>query len=857
MSESLQTLRSLVERYFQQTKEIDELRQKVEKFCVDRDKLEVKLSNREATIDYLNNEVQRENLLKENRMRMLDVLTTHLKEINVAVEDLSQIISDSEQKRIGFFGSKRKLREMTAAYSRIAQILESKPLREVSYHEVPPKINLIQNKYTPPEILTALEPDKGFDCDFQEIDSGALEMKLSIPQTEWESLQRFIQGKFGEEYMQYCFGGKIRLLKRDHLIHEMNKTACFFNNLKNKVSDKKCVVIGNGPSLNKHDFKLMSGNFMIGSNYIFLNRDHMGYFPDLITATNFLVVEQRIEEFLEIPVPKIFPFYMYSFVGPKKDVYYVNVNHLPEFSENIQLWASTRSTVTYFNLQIAYWLGFQDTFLIGVDNTYKQGKNKREGNIINQKEDDPNHFSAEYFKGLKWQAADPDNMASFYSLAKEYFEGSGRNIYNAGIGGALEVFPRTDYRAALKNKKKKALNTDTGAIERVIVSINPDLQTYFGHYYQLDLKMSDFLSKKGDGFIILANKQVDLDLAVRFPFIFPCFDEHSYTVGLRNVNETDTDQLFSDQLEAGIKRVQETFPDAKRFDYYMYCGAYPHIKGVNRILKKLVADKRKDIRFHIHVFYPSFENAFHRDSREVGKELFQNFGKNDQLKLYAGTEMFRSHLTSNYSIDVECLPCFSTTFVDHELDHFRNDFPENSEFICFPGNMRPEKGLAVTIQSLFLLAEDREADDLRFVVRRIKRTLEEDPVDYYRCMLSERIRWVEGELSDEEFKDMMAGSGIIVVPYGKEAFEMRPSGLFADAMLLEKPVLVEDGTFMASTVRMFGNGMVYEPGNARDLLTKLKKMKAGYKKLKLACKFARKTWEQDNSWSAFYKKLTN
>ena len=125
MSESLQTLRSLVERYFQQTKEIDELRQKVEKFCVDRDKLEVKLSNREATIDYLNNEVQRENLLKENRMRMLDVLTTHLKEINVAVEDLSQIISDSEQKRIGFFGSKRKLREMTAAYSRIAQILES------------------------------------------------------------------------------------------------------------------------------------------------------------------------------------------------------------------------------------------------------------------------------------------------------------------------------------------------------------------------------------------------------------------------------------------------------------------------------------------------------------------------------------------------------------------------------------------------------------------------------------------------------------------------------------------------------------------------------------------------------------
>ena len=855
MNESINRIKSLIDRYFGLKRQMVLKNGHLTDVKVNEEKLLVKLSNRDSRIEYLENELSRVQVLKSNRDRMIDALVAHSVEISGELEKIKEGISNDLKWPFGLFSVSRRLRLIQENIESFSNKLEVNPCEAIDYEDVPEKIELIQNQYMPPLVSDDAHA-VNYDYDFVDIEGGARELKLDFPQAEWDSVQQSVLRDYGEGFMQYCFGGKIRLLGREDMVREVNKTGRFLAGLKKEVADRKCIVVGNGPSLNKHDFKLMRGQFMIGSNYIFMNHDKMGYYPDLITATNFLVVEQRLQDFLDIKVPKIFPFYMYNLVGPCKDVYYLNVNHLPEFSENANLWASTRSTVTFLNLQIAYFLGFEETYLIGVDNTYQQST-KREGKILVQEENDPNHFSPEYFKGLQWQSADPDNMAMVYGFAKQYFDKAGLKVFNAGIGGALEVFPRLDYKNALRGGKGRAVKIKDSKCERVVISINPDLQSFFGHYYQLDLNISKELAVRGDGFVVLCNKSIDLEVNSKFPFLIPCFSETSHALGLRNVGELDVEALFKQELQEGIEKIKQSFISVKYFEFFMYCGSYPHLRAVSDVIDNL---NRKDscrFRFHIHVFYPAFEKAFGRSTEAQGQDYFSEYKSSPKLLPYAGTEDFQVHLSGTHNVDIRYLPCSSTTFTDEEIEHYREGQSADFNVVCFPGNLRPEKGMAVTLDALFRINEDEEFSETQFIVRRFKKNDEEDEVDYYKCILRKGIEWVEGELSSGSFKTMVASADIVVIPYSKEAFGMRPSGLFADSILLEKPVLVEAGTFMARYVEAFGNGYVYKPNDGQDLVSKLKKMFSNVEQLRLACRLARVEWEGKNSWNKFYESLTS
>ena len=89
-------------------------------------------------------------------------------------------------------------------------------------------------------------------------------------------------------------------------------------------------------------------------------------------------------------------------------------------------------------------MGFSEIYLLGSDCDYKV--------------DEAPDFSKAYFFGAHeavnlQRLSVKDNLVtgSFtnvmksYSVAKEAFEGHGRKIYNAGIGGKLEVFERVNY----------------------------------------------------------------------------------------------------------------------------------------------------------------------------------------------------------------------------------------------------------------------------------------------------------------------------------------------------------------------------------------------------------------------------
>jgi hypothetical protein len=130
------------------------------------------------------------------------------------------------------------------------------------------------------------------------------------------------------------------------------------------------------------------------------------------------------------------------------EVYFLDTDYTApaEFADDITGRIFEGSTVTYVAMQIAYYMGFKEVILVGVDHSFSTGGQPNE--TVVSEGDDPNHFSANYFgKGFKWQLPDLEASEQAYQLAREAFLKDGREIVDATLGGQLRVFPRVDYQS--------------------------------------------------------------------------------------------------------------------------------------------------------------------------------------------------------------------------------------------------------------------------------------------------------------------------------------------------------------------------------------------------------------------------
>jgi hypothetical protein len=105
-------------------------------------------------------------------------------------------------------------------------------------------------------------------------------------------------------------------------------------------------------------------------------------------------------------------------------------------------------TVTYVALQNAYYLGFFEVLLVGLDHSFVFEGEPNETRRLDGH--DANHFSSDYFGGGQlWHNPDLGKSEESYRIAREQFERAERRILDATVDGACTVFEKIDYRAYL------------------------------------------------------------------------------------------------------------------------------------------------------------------------------------------------------------------------------------------------------------------------------------------------------------------------------------------------------------------------------------------------------------------------
>lgn len=223
---------------------------------------------------------------------------------------------------------------------------------------------------------------------------------------------------------------------------------------------QRCFLIGNGPSLNQTDLTLLKNEYTFGVNKIYQLFDKMGFVPTYYVVIDEKDAEYDKEEIRNIKgTTKIFPC---AFEPLFPNETYFKWCGGGTFSPDASKGLDSGENVMYICMQLAYYMGFRKVYLVGMDFDWGEELQDIRPHQTIIGHDQKTHFSPNYRKPNElWVAPDLEEALKGFTKAKDYFEkphGEYREelgkIYNATIGGKLEIFPRVNYQDIIGGKNE-------------------------------------------------------------------------------------------------------------------------------------------------------------------------------------------------------------------------------------------------------------------------------------------------------------------------------------------------------------------------------------------------------------------
>ncbi|XOV89472.1 MAG: FkbM family methyltransferase [Pseudomonadota bacterium] len=214
---------------------------------------------------------------------------------------------------------------------------------------------------------------------------------------------------------------------------------------------QKGLLLCNGPSLNEVQFDRVAHEqfTFFGLNKIYLGFERLGITVSYIAAVNQKVIEQAADVYNDLDIVKFVSTRSDPRLVPEGEMCFRINTNLPKkhsrFSEDIIEYVHEGWTVTHAALQIMYYMGFSEIYIVGMDHRFSQhipGKENEEAKIQGE---DKDHFDPNYFgNGQTWDFPDLRNSEISYRSALEVFRRDGREIFDCTIGGGCRVFPKLD-----------------------------------------------------------------------------------------------------------------------------------------------------------------------------------------------------------------------------------------------------------------------------------------------------------------------------------------------------------------------------------------------------------------------------
>ena len=215
---------------------------------------------------------------------------------------------------------------------------------------------------------------------------------------------------------------------------------------------KKCVLVGNGPSVRIEDLDRLAtaGLPTFGCNRLHLAYSETVFRPSYIISSD----EQVIGDFgMEIAEQNQSNVVFVSKVNPKiESSFWVRLKKSRRFvfSEDPCNFVAANGGSLIAAIQLAYYFGAREMYLYGVDHSFTFTKAKG-GDGRSNAIGEGNHFIKDYRSGRMWQAPNYRLVEDAFRQADVYLRSKGGGLFNATRGGELEVLERVNFDDVFDN----------------------------------------------------------------------------------------------------------------------------------------------------------------------------------------------------------------------------------------------------------------------------------------------------------------------------------------------------------------------------------------------------------------------
>jgi hypothetical protein len=228
--------------------------------------------------------------------------------------------------------------------------------------------------------------------------------------------------------------------------------------LKDRHKGERCVLVGMGPSLRMEDLERLKNCVTFGCNQVFKAYAETTWRPTYYTVSDSVVAETYKEKILAVDSIKIFTDGVKHLIGETNEILWIHMRPTC-FSEDSSSLAFSKNlvdgiapggaTVIYDQLQIAYYMGFREVILVGIDFNYENfaliDEHSQQGQLAENK-NEGNHFIKNYYKpGEKMNVPKVELQRNAFQKASQVYAESGRKLINASRKTKLDVIERGDF----------------------------------------------------------------------------------------------------------------------------------------------------------------------------------------------------------------------------------------------------------------------------------------------------------------------------------------------------------------------------------------------------------------------------
>lgn len=232
--------------------------------------------------------------------------------------------------------------------------------------------------------------------------------------------------------------------------YQNSEDSQYIKSLKNSCDGERCFIIGNGPSLTREDLSLLVNEKTFAFNRIYQMYQYTDWRPTYYMVTDSSITQKmNTEEVRELDTK-------YAFFRSKKLVQkYGNQNAhqillkgvaavnkrraiTRNLSEDVSQYFSIAQSVAIQALELAFYMGFKEIYLLGIDHNYTveidiNGKKHTNKNVASHFKEDSDKSPCFIYK---------DALTKEFEICKRYADQHGVKVVNVTRGGKLEVFER-------------------------------------------------------------------------------------------------------------------------------------------------------------------------------------------------------------------------------------------------------------------------------------------------------------------------------------------------------------------------------------------------------------------------------